>query len=84
MSDGKLSRRTFIKGAGIATGAAAVLDLASEAAAASPQKWGPGPIAVELTVNGQKRSLKLEPRGTAWVSRGRKLAATAVRAAPVR
>ena len=64
MSDGKLSRRTFIKGAGIATGAAAVLDLASEAAAASPQKWGPGPIAVELTVNGQKRSLKLEPRAT--------------------
>src|SRR5215467_16365093 len=65
MSDGKFSRRTFIKGAGVATGAAAVLDLASEAAAAaSPQKWGPGPIAVELTVNGQRRSLKLEPRAT--------------------
>ena len=74
-----ISRRKFLKGVGIGGGVlgsgilgsalipeASAAQAASQAAsAAAPAKvWGPGAVPIELTVNGQKRSLQLEPRVT--------------------
>jgi len=59
----KLSRRGFVKGAGLAAGAAALLE-----GAAKPQPGaatlGPGPVPVSLNVNGEDRKVMVEPRET--------------------
>src|SRR5216683_6533297 len=68
MSDEKLkiTRRGFVKGAGVLTGAAALLGDTLEASAAAGQarKLGPGAVPIELTVNGERHRLAVEPRTT--------------------
>jgi xanthine dehydrogenase YagR molybdenum-binding subunit len=68
MSDEKLkiTRRGFVKGAGVLTGAAALLGDAMEASGAAGQarKLGPGAVPIELTVNGERHLLQVEPRTT--------------------
>src|SRR5229473_2140349 len=68
MSDEKLkiTRRGFVKGAGVLTGAAALLGDTLEASAAVGQarKLGPGAVQIELTVNGERHRLAVEPRTT--------------------
>jgi carbon-monoxide dehydrogenase small subunit len=65
---GNVSRRKFLKTAGMAGGAVAVGFLAKRAAgeraAVKTQSLGPGRVAVTLNVNGRQRVLKLEPRIT--------------------
>jgi xanthine dehydrogenase YagT iron-sulfur-binding subunit len=65
---GKVSRRKFLKTAGMAGGAAAVGLLAKCTAgdrpAAKSQPAGPGRVEITLNVNGRQRVLKLEPRVT--------------------
>src|SRR4051812_28229627 len=66
MSDeAKLSRRGFVKGAGLAAGAAALLE---GAGGKEPQgrahKVGPGEVEVTLRVNGANRRVLVEPRAT--------------------
>ncbi len=61
------SRRTFLKGIG--TGAIAgvvrpLAALAQDAARADSQKFGPGEVEISLEINGEKRTLKVEPRVT--------------------
>ena len=65
----KVSRRKFLKSAGLGGGALAAglwLKPASRARAATSksQPLGPGPVAVRLNVNGKDHVLKLEPRVT--------------------
>src|SRR6266852_203506 len=68
MSDEKLkiTRRGFVKGAGVLTGAAALLGdpLEASAAAGQARKLGPGAVQIELTVNGERHRLAVEPRTT--------------------
>jgi len=69
-----ISRRKFLKGVGIGggvlssgiLGSTLVPEQASAQSAQAPQAriWGPRAVPMELTVNGQKRSLELEPRVT--------------------
>jgi len=65
---GKISRRKFLKAAGMAGGAATMGLLAKRSARAratpKAQPLGPGRIEVRLNVNGRERVLKLEPRLT--------------------
>jgi xanthine dehydrogenase YagT iron-sulfur-binding subunit len=67
-SRGKVSRRKFLKTAGMAGGAATIGLLAKRPArvraAARTQPLGPGRVEVKLNVNGRERVLKLEPRVT--------------------
>jgi xanthine dehydrogenase YagT iron-sulfur-binding subunit len=61
------SRRGFIRGAGLGTGAlgAGLLEQTTEAAPAAPASVrGPGAVPVTLTVNGKTHNLSLEPRVT--------------------
>ena len=60
------SRRGFLGGAGIATGALGTGLLVQEAEAAPPpaKVAGPGPVAITLSINGQSKSLTVEPRVT--------------------
>src|SRR5437868_2887999 len=58
----KLSRRGFIKGAGVAASATALLD--ATAAQAGPKKLGPGETEIVLSINGEQRKLLVEPRTT--------------------
>ena len=62
----KITRRGFVKGAGVLTGAAALLGDAMEASAAAGQasKLGPGAVQIELTVNGERHRVAVEPRTT--------------------
>ena len=68
MSDHKLkfTRRGFVKGAGVLGGAAALLGDAQAASAGAGQakKLGPGAVPIELTVNGERHRLSVEPRTT--------------------
>ena len=78
MSDEKpsagLSRRAFLKGSGVAAVASAAAGLPvltpPEAEAAQPQPGGnvpahgPGPVKINLTVNGREMSTSVEPRVT--------------------
>jgi len=62
-------RRTFLKSAASAAGAAAIpfvagAAAAQEAAKGGPEILGPGPVAFTLKVNGKEHALKLEPRAT--------------------
>jgi len=65
-----ISRRSFLKAAGVAGGAvtAGLLIKPSGRVRAAPppvaEPLGPGPVEVTLEVNGKKRVLKLEPRVT--------------------
>jgi aerobic-type carbon monoxide dehydrogenase small subunit (CoxS/CutS family) len=64
----KLTRRTFLKSAGVAAATAAITDASLEALAESqasqPRVVGPGAVRVTLRVNGQPRTLDIEPRTT--------------------
>ncbi|MEE8104730.1 MAG: (2Fe-2S)-binding protein [Planctomycetota bacterium] len=61
-----VSRRDILKGAGAAAFLGAVGTRAAQAQepASKMRRIGPGPVAIELTVNGKKRRLNLEPRVT--------------------
>lgn len=66
---GGVSRRGFLTGTGAAAAAAATVtgELATQALAAQPgavPAMGPGPVLLQLTVNGQKLSTSVEPRVT--------------------
>ena len=59
------SRRGFLRGAGLASGALGAGLLEQEAEAqATPAVSGPGEVAVTLTINSKPYNLKLEPRVT--------------------
>ena len=64
----KLSRRKFLKTAGMASGAAAVglfvKPAVAKASATKCQPMGPGQVEVKLNVNGKEHVLRLEPRVT--------------------
>jgi xanthine dehydrogenase YagT iron-sulfur-binding subunit len=63
--DPGVSRRDFLKISGISAAAVPVLGTKVVQAAGKPVKlYGPGKVAVELTVNGKKYPLQLEPRVT--------------------
>jgi xanthine dehydrogenase YagT iron-sulfur-binding subunit len=64
-----LSRRQFLKGSGVAAATTAltgtpVFSPAAEDKAEEIQGFGPGPVQVQLTVNGQPMETKIEPRVT--------------------
>ena len=63
-----LSRRAFLKGSGVAAAATALATapLPAEAADDKPKvaPMGPGPVPVELTVNGKRYKSTVEPRVT--------------------
>jgi xanthine dehydrogenase YagT iron-sulfur-binding subunit len=66
-----LSRRQFLKGSGAAAAATALASPLPAALAEAAEKttdktvgMGPGPVMVQLTVNGKKMSQSLEPRVT--------------------
>jgi xanthine dehydrogenase YagT iron-sulfur-binding subunit len=63
---GELSRRGFLRGSGLAAAATALSTPMAEAVqqAAGPKLAGPNAVDITLTVNGQKKSLKAEPRVT--------------------
>lgn len=60
---GPVSRRGFIRGVGLGTGAISS-GLVRVEAAPAPALLGPGPVPVTLTVNGKTHKLNLEPRVT--------------------
>ena len=65
-----VTRRGFLKGAGLTAAGAAILDAgllgASEAAATAPEPKviGPGRVSVSLRINNQLRRVEVEPRTT--------------------
>ncbi len=60
-----VSRRDFLKISTISAAAVPILGTKVVQAAGQPVKvYGPGKVPVELTVNGQKHTLQLEPRVT--------------------
>ncbi len=60
-----ITRRSFLKGAGVAAAGSAVLDSGLLAHAAIPPRVaGPGATAITLNVNGAARRLTVEPRTT--------------------
>ncbi len=61
---GRVSRRGFIRGVGLGSGAVGTALLVPEAPAAPAAVVGPGPVPVTLTVNGKAHKLELEPRVT--------------------
>ena len=63
---GGVSRRGFLKGSGIAAAATALTSPLAEAVqqASGPKVVGPAPVQITLTINGQKKQLKVEPRVT--------------------
>jgi xanthine dehydrogenase YagT iron-sulfur-binding subunit len=58
------SRRSFLKTVGVGPLAAGVLAPAVADAQSAVRELGPGEVPIELTVNGRKYSLKVEPRVT--------------------
>ncbi|MBD0326449.1 MAG: (2Fe-2S)-binding protein [Pyrinomonadaceae bacterium] len=67
----RVSRRGFLKGAGLTAAGAAILDAgllgakeAAAATAAEPKVIGPGRVNVSLRVNNQLRRVEVEPRTT--------------------
>jgi len=70
---GGVTRRGFLKGAGLTAAGAAILDggllgaseaAAAASAAAEPKALGPGRVNVSLRVNNQLRPIEVEPRTT--------------------
>ncbi|HEX8000605.1 MAG TPA: (2Fe-2S)-binding protein [Pyrinomonadaceae bacterium] len=67
----RVSRRGFLKGAGLTAASAAILDAgllgakeAEAAAAAEPEVVGPGRVGLSLRINNQLRRVEVEPRTT--------------------
>ena len=63
----RVSRRGFLKGAGLTAAGAAVIEgglAAVNEAAAAPKTVGPGRVPVTIDVNGASRRLEVEPRTT--------------------
>jgi xanthine dehydrogenase YagT iron-sulfur-binding subunit len=58
----RISRRTFLKTAGVGAAAASLTPAAAEPAA--PAMLGPGAVALALNVNGARRTVTVEPRVT--------------------
>ena len=68
---GGLSRRSFLKGSGVAAVAATTFSGSAEAEPAGPPTFGPGAVTITLAVNGTLHSLAVEPGMTlAEVLRG--------------
>ena len=68
---GSLSRRSFLKGSGVAAVAATALSGSAEADPTGPPTFGPGAVTIAVTVNGTLHSLAVEPGMTlAEVLRG--------------
>src|ERR1044071_2723175 len=68
---GSMTRRVFLKGAGLTAAGAAVIEggllgvkEAAAAAAAEPLVVGPGRVPLTLKVNGVAKRLEIEPRTT--------------------
>jgi xanthine dehydrogenase YagT iron-sulfur-binding subunit len=61
---GHVSRRDFLKTAGVSGLAASVAGVTEPEAQAGPQVLGPGDVPVRLTVNGKRIDLRIEPRVT--------------------
>lgn len=66
---GAMTRRGFLKGAGVtavgtALGESAIEALAQDRARESRPVLGPGAVQINLDINGQKKSLEVEPRTT--------------------
>jgi aerobic-type carbon monoxide dehydrogenase small subunit (CoxS/CutS family) len=60
-----VSRRTFLKSVGVGAAATGLAGAAAEVSqAAPPAILGPGPVAIDLKVNGAVRRVKVEPRVT--------------------
>jgi aerobic-type carbon monoxide dehydrogenase small subunit (CoxS/CutS family) len=63
-----LTRRSFLKGTGVAAASAAIADAGLEAFAEEAQESrsvvGPGPIKINLKINGKATPLEIEPRTT--------------------
>jgi len=65
-----LSRRAFLKGSGVAAAATALAEAPLSAFGetsqekSSPPGMGPGPVRLELTINGYSHSTSVEPRVT--------------------
>jgi len=65
-----ISRRGFLKGAGLTAAGTALLDgvqaLGREAGASTPgvTEFGPGPVPMRLHVNGKEHAVEIEPRTT--------------------
>jgi aerobic-type carbon monoxide dehydrogenase small subunit (CoxS/CutS family) len=57
------SRRSFLKSAGVSAAATTMVG-AGEPGLAAPAVLGPGPVALELEVNGAVRGVSVEPRVT--------------------
>ena len=70
VTSGNVSRRGFLRGAGLGAAGAAILETGLNAvteastALAGPAVVGPGRVAVTLNVNGSARKLDIEPRTT--------------------
>jgi xanthine dehydrogenase YagT iron-sulfur-binding subunit len=62
--DWPVSRRDFVKGAGVATGAAAIgLSPLSPVLAAAPAAAPPAtPVALSISINGERKQLAIDPR----------------------
>jgi len=64
---GGLTRRSFLKGVGVTAAGTAVLNsgvLANAADSAAPRVVGPGPVPINLNINGKERRVSVEPRTT--------------------
>jgi xanthine dehydrogenase YagT iron-sulfur-binding subunit len=59
-----VSRRTFLKSAGVGSLAAGVVGVADAEAQSGARVVGPGEVPVTLTVNGKRIELRIEPRVT--------------------
>src|SRR5438067_481610 len=61
-----ISRRGFLKGAGLGAASAGLLSTATEALAAAkaPAVAGPGAVPLALKINGVEKKLQVEPRTT--------------------
>ena len=60
----KLGRRGLVKGATLVASAAALLQGAGGTQGGKTRRYGPGPVEISLEVNGEPRTLKVEPRTT--------------------
>ncbi len=58
------SRRTFLEGVGVGAGAVGAIGTAKPARADSNDPVGPGPVAISLNINGERKDLEVEPRVT--------------------
>ena len=63
-SEPGFSRRTFLKTVGAGGVAAGVVGPAAPADAQVPGAIGPGPVAIQLNINGRTQKLEVEPRVT--------------------